>query len=125
MGLLEEAIREHLELKRKHGASDDELLREESDALGPARRDQGPVEHAQAEPEAAVEDELEQDESEHDVLAAPPADAGFEEPEPPSPEPPPGELMEGPEESPDFSQEPPDRERLAFEQKPRRDFDFD
>ena len=39
MGLLDEAIREHLELKRKHGASEDEIQRAEQEALGPARRD--------------------------------------------------------------------------------------
>ncbi len=39
MGLLDEAIREHLELRRKHGASDDEIARKETDALGPVRRE--------------------------------------------------------------------------------------
>ena len=39
MGLLDDAIREHLELKRKHGSGDEELLRQETEALGPARRD--------------------------------------------------------------------------------------
>src|SRR6476469_8783305 len=39
MGLLDDAIREHLELKRQHGAPDDELERAEQEALGPARRD--------------------------------------------------------------------------------------
>jgi hypothetical protein len=34
MGTLDEAIREHLELKRKHGASEDELQRKEEEALG-------------------------------------------------------------------------------------------
>lgn len=40
MGVLDDAIREHLELKRQHGASNEELTRAEQDALGPARRDQ-------------------------------------------------------------------------------------
>src|SRR2546423_11714334 len=39
MGLLDDAIREHLELKRKHGAPDDEIERAEQEALTPARRD--------------------------------------------------------------------------------------
>jgi hypothetical protein len=39
MGVLDDAIREHLELKRKHGAAEDELQRQEEEALGPARRD--------------------------------------------------------------------------------------
>jgi hypothetical protein len=39
MGLLDDAIREHLELKRQHGASDEEIERAAQDALTPARRD--------------------------------------------------------------------------------------
>ena len=39
MGLLDDAIREHLELKRKHGAPDAEIERAEQEALTPARRD--------------------------------------------------------------------------------------
>src|SRR4051794_15733172 len=39
MGLLDDAIREHLELKRQHGAPDEEIDRAEQEALGPARRD--------------------------------------------------------------------------------------
>jgi hypothetical protein len=38
MGVLDEAIREHLDLKRRRGASDDEIARAEAEALGPARR---------------------------------------------------------------------------------------
>jgi hypothetical protein len=41
MGLLDEAIREHLELKRRRGADATEVAREEHEALGPASR--GPV----------------------------------------------------------------------------------
>jgi hypothetical protein len=37
MGLLDDAIREHLELKRRHGADPDEVAREEREALGAAR----------------------------------------------------------------------------------------
>ena len=39
MGLLDDAIREHLELKRQRGASDEELTRAQQEALGPARRE--------------------------------------------------------------------------------------
>ncbi|HEX8073923.1 MAG TPA: hypothetical protein VF545_02980 [Thermoleophilaceae bacterium] len=39
MGVLDDAIREHLELKRRHGAAEDEIARQETEALGPARRD--------------------------------------------------------------------------------------
>ncbi|MGI8593513.1 MAG: hypothetical protein ACR2ML_03945 [Solirubrobacteraceae bacterium] len=38
MGLLEDAIREHLELKRRHGAGAEEVARAERDALGPSGR---------------------------------------------------------------------------------------
>ncbi|HWO15563.1 MAG TPA: hypothetical protein VNM89_02490 [Solirubrobacterales bacterium] len=38
MGILDEAIREHLELKRQHGAGDSELKQLEDDAFGPAER---------------------------------------------------------------------------------------
>src|SRR4051812_22702389 len=38
MGALDDAIREHLELKRRHGASDEEIQQAEAEALGPARR---------------------------------------------------------------------------------------
>ena len=54
MGVLDDAIREHIELKRKHGASDEDLRRQEQEALGPARREQPQV---AAEPEAAAEAE--------------------------------------------------------------------
>ena len=39
MGILDDAIREHLELKRKHGVPEDEVERQEEEALGPARRE--------------------------------------------------------------------------------------
>ncbi len=55
MGLLEDAIREHLDLKRKHGAPEQELERQEVEALGPARRELAP-EDAEA-GEAPVEGE--------------------------------------------------------------------
>lgn len=38
MGILDEAIREHMELKRQHGAGDPELKRIEDEAFGPAER---------------------------------------------------------------------------------------
>jgi hypothetical protein len=38
MGLLDDAIREHLELKRRRGADPTEVEREEAEALGPVRR---------------------------------------------------------------------------------------
>jgi hypothetical protein len=38
MGILDEAIREHLELKRSHGADDSEIKELEDDAFGPPQR---------------------------------------------------------------------------------------
>jgi len=43
MGLLDDAIREHLDLKRKRGADPGEIERLEREALGPVRRD--PLSH--------------------------------------------------------------------------------
>jgi hypothetical protein len=165
MGLLDDAIREHLELKRKHGADPEDVARQETEALG-----QGGPRAEFAQP--AADPELQH--------AEPPDPAALAEPEPepePAPEPrdelPPGEpgipeepseghtaeapgydedpwLDEEPdevpsdealerrdgqqpptgdedvlEETPDFLQETPEHERLWFEQKPPRDFDWD
>ena len=49
MGILDDAIREHLELKRSHGASDDEIRRKEAEAFGAQRREEAA---AAAAPEA-------------------------------------------------------------------------
>jgi hypothetical protein len=38
MGVLDDAIREHLDLKKRRGASDEEIARAEAEALTPARR---------------------------------------------------------------------------------------
>ena len=39
MGLLDDAIREHLDLKRRRGADPTEIERAEQEALGPVRRE--------------------------------------------------------------------------------------
>src|SRR4051794_4007631 len=59
MGVLEGASREHLELKRAHGASAEEVTREEHEALGPARR-QAAEEEAEA---SAAEEAVPADEA--------------------------------------------------------------
>jgi hypothetical protein len=212
MGVLDDAIREHLELKRKHGVPEEELRRQEDEALGPVRREVGQAEEEAVSgngeapgemPEAAVEDTVEpageaelapfdaeasepepQPFAEDAAAAVPhgaePADPlpdpeepeGTAEPEPEwferGPEPgldrpaegsqrferesypaerPPGD--DGPaagedeplpdedlggeskkagdvlEDTPDFLEETPEHDRLWFEQKPPRDFDFD
>jgi hypothetical protein len=167
MGLLDDAIREHLELKKRSGASDDEIRRLENEALGDPRNRPAPA-PAEAAVDAPPEDE------EPPVVAAPsgeaappvPAEAAVEAPpaealDPelappvsrelrapePAPDPPargeprdfeaddifaddapaptPAEADEDVlEETPDFLQETPEHDRLWFEQKPPRDFDF-
>jgi hypothetical protein len=214
MGILDDAIREHLELKRSHGASEDEIRRKEAEAFGPARAEvaaeaAAPAvpdeEHTQLlTPEAehaapdthdhlhpagsdpawgedteffAEQPQEPEHEPEHEHEHAPPAaEAGagvleghHVEPGPPvSPEPhhrpqddephpalvdhehlggaehPPepvfGHSPEAPtapaheaeggdgedvlEETPEFLQDAPEHDRLWFEQKPPRDFDF-
>jgi len=174
MGLLDDAIREHLELKRRHGADPSEVERQEHEALGPARRSAAPAtETAYAEddlPAGAIDDEddpdalYDDDELEFDdepVAAASPAgpeapvapaddrdrherferepadDAAevvddFEPVDEDDLEPPPSaDRVAGEEkgedvleETPEFLQETPEHDRLWFEQKPPRDFEF-
>jgi hypothetical protein len=157
MGLLEDAIREHLDLKRQHGADLSEVAAEEREALGPVQRTVEPavVEDEDASEDASpahdepVEDEPgrtdlrdpaeaedeEEDEDELDEPAPPPPPPEHSVPfdfedEPFAPEPPPAEKQEAAdedvlEETPEFLQETPEHDRLWFEQKPPRDFDFD
>jgi hypothetical protein len=150
MGLLDDAIREHLELKRRHGADPSEVAELEREAFGPGRRAPEPLE-VPAEPEVAdmpepAVDEAVADEPVDPVLIEPeadvpvyepPAEPAPAEPEPavePEPAPAPEPAAEGDgdgesedvlEETPDFLQETPEHDRLWFEQRPPRDFDFD
>jgi hypothetical protein len=66
MGILDDAIREHLDLKRRLGAEDDEIQRLEDEAFGPPSRPGEPdfpetgeaaVAEAPPEGEASLEDE--------------------------------------------------------------------
>ena len=52
MGLLDDAIREHLELKRKHGADPEDVARQEQEALGPGQRNEFAQPEAPEEPAA-------------------------------------------------------------------------
>ena len=55
MGLLDDAIREHLDLKRRRGADPSEVARAEQEALGPVRREPAatePTGEHEAEPHA-------------------------------------------------------------------------
>jgi hypothetical protein len=191
MGLLDDAIREHLELKRRHGANPEEVAKQENEALGEGRRAEfarpegaeppAPVAEPEAplaepepvadfeapefEPVAAPEPEPEPEPvaeappvEEHepfDIEAAEPPAPSAAEPEsaPRSDDPwldedrdevPADEALDHPrrpeepapaaeeeasedvlEETPDFLQETPEHDRLWFEQRPPRDFDWD
>jgi hypothetical protein len=83
MGLLDDAIREHLDLKRKRGADPTEIERAEREALGPVRR--GPDPEAAGEEAAAYDLEAEQDWEEpydEEVEAPPSGSGGYAEPAP-------------------------------------------
>jgi hypothetical protein len=202
MGLLDDAIREHLDLKRRRGADPADIERAEREALGPVRR--GPEvagegvaqseslsepeaehfvseehlapEHLAPEPEhwdRFEEDPELQDIEGHDEVAPyepahgpagdalvedeplpepggepPPDPADLSEPRgaeappaPPAPTPVAPHLEQATEEyqleddpeadddvletTPEFLQDAPDHDRLWFEQRPPRDFDFD
>jgi hypothetical protein len=187
MGLLDDAIREHLDLKRRRGADPVEVARQEQEALGPPRMgrfagetdetafagDRPPADaltpdHDTAEQPGAVaaslvegdDDEPWPDERQEAVLedrreailedrreAAPderreavlddrrddldePLDQATSEFTPPGVDAP-DQTADGErrddvlEETPDFLQETPEHDRLWFEQRPPRDFDFD
>jgi hypothetical protein len=214
MGLLDDAIREHLELKRRRGAASSEVARQEQEAFGPPRRedfhtaqavadvdDESALDEAgdyaaeaptslhavPAEPAAEAETHVQHEPpaphgdpadalppahaehppaaephpvAEHQVIEPPPApllpepiaqptrefdaselreatethEAAHEpvhepepEPEPPAPRADEEESSEDAdvlEETPEFLQETPEHDRLWFEQRPPRDFDF-
>jgi len=138
MGLLDDAIREHLDLKRRRGADPAEIARAEQEALGPVRREPEPApepvpDRAAPEPEPAPELEPEPaeapaHESQHDDVVLQPTtelriDEHHDEDEPAAHEAAHDEDVL--EETPDFLQETPEHDRLWFEQRPPRDFDFD
>jgi hypothetical protein len=147
MGLLDDAIREHLELKRKHGADPDDVERQEKEALGQGgpRAEFAQPAPVQEEPEPQAEapvDELPEGEpgiEEEPTGAHPAAAPGHDEDpwlEDERDEVPADEALERREaqaagdedvleETPDFLQETPEHDRLWFEQKPPRDFDWD
>jgi hypothetical protein len=182
MGLLDDAIREHLDLKRRHGADPTEIERAEQEALGPVRRgpdqlDEPLFDHADGDEQELAYDEEDGeweerlDDEEEPLPPRPAAEPDYEpshaaeesqSDEPWGPEDsfaeehPSGDLSSPPpqpaqpvssvgeetveyeledipegegddvlEETPDFLQDTPDHDRLWFEQRPPRDFDFD
>ncbi|MFZ1154591.1 MAG: hypothetical protein WAN93_06770 [Solirubrobacteraceae bacterium] len=183
MGLLDDAIREHLELKRLSGADPGVVAREEHDALGPVRRreehnarEDGDAKSPDADgsflsdsdlalaaDSSAVGQETVEINMEDELKAGANfgRDSQTEDPEPAAPVPysantqpstedsleweVPGEPTDGSnlddeedpqleegrepiedvlEETPDFLRDTPEQERLWFEQRPPRDFDF-
>jgi hypothetical protein len=200
MGLLDDAIREHLELKRRRGADPGEVAREQREALEPVPRDERSVagggvavaEDIEAEavraggadlaspgaddatpvaaepfaddsavappgdPDSLDPSSVVQETAELDMQTVlderedePVADAGEAREEPLEWEVPGEDAVEPPtavsheahdatkdvdahelvedvlEETPDFLRETPEQDRLWFEQRPPRDFDFD
>jgi hypothetical protein len=174
MGLLDDAIREHLDLKRRHGADPIEVERQEREALGPVQRGEfaqpapaaseaefdappAPREEpiADTPPDVPAPPEMpEAPEAGHPAaapgydedpwlddqpdevpvsdaldharpVAEPPAAPRDREPEPgpARPDEPRGDDVL--EETPDFLEDTPEHERLWFEQRPPRDFDWD
>jgi hypothetical protein len=129
MGLLDDAIREHLELKRRRGADAEEVSRQEQEALGQSHR----AEFADAAPAAAaqpVAERLAEPEPPEPLEREPLAEPFAEPLDQPTVEYAPEPEREGDaddvlEETPDFLQETPEHDRLWFEQKPPRDFDLD
>lgn len=186
MGLLDDAIREHLDLKRRRGADPAEVERDEREALGPVRRapEGSATEDSTGRPSSVAYDQEDEEESwSHDAPEEEPAGPSrridFEQDliEPPddrklAPDEPEFEpesdtrtsdtepeaasrrqwssgdetiefdVEDGPgaehhestgkrtdddvlEETPEFLQDTPDHDRLWFEQRPPKDFDFD
>jgi hypothetical protein len=139
MGAFDDAIREHLELKRRQGISEEDLKQQEEEALG-----KGAVRFARPEatdaPPEPVEPPAQPPEAARAALAEP--DEVALEPQQP-PVPPPGiedelepdevlpdEALEPSieedvlEETPDFLEKSPEQDSLWFEQRTPKDFDF-
>lgn len=110
MGILDDAIKEHLELKRQHGAADDELKQLEDEAFGAAER---PGDEGSA-PDPLAEAPTE-------FMEQPPAAAGGEQEGPgrPSPRAEIADLQEAPPSKPEESaaevEEPAEEESPAME----------
>ncbi len=80
MGILDDAIREHLELKRKHGAAGSDVDRLEQEAFGPAERPgeaDSEAEQAPPSPDDEVVEELRAAEHGADAAEQPDRDADW------------------------------------------------
>ena len=170
MGLLDDAIREHLELKRRRGADPGEVAREQREALdvvseaspeavepvpteaspqpdashdqaatdvaadgqvGDSAGEVGPVHAEQATLGETAELDMSTvlgDDTHAPVAAVTPAEEDSLEWEVPSDtaeEEPEEQAEDVLEETPEFLRDTPEQDRLWFEQRPPRDFDFD
>jgi hypothetical protein len=76
VGSLDDAIREHLELKRRLGASDDEIKQKETEAFGKGNRPTPPEPEAAAAEPAADLDAGDEPFIDHDLSAAEPGTNG-------------------------------------------------
>jgi hypothetical protein len=118
MGILDDAIKEHLELKRQHGAGADELRKLEDEAFGAAERPGEPGSAPDAPAEAPTEF-MAQPEAAEPAEAGEPAEgrrprpdvADLQEP-PPPPEP----ERQSPAEEPQPEEPPAEEEAPAIEQ---------
>jgi hypothetical protein len=115
MGILDEAIREHLELKRQHGAPDSELKQLEDEAFGQAER---PGDEGARDPlaEAPTEFMAQPEVAERPGRREPSIADLQEPPPPPAPEP---SAAEEPEPSPSTD------ERQAIAEQPTELFDVE
>jgi hypothetical protein len=128
MGLLDDAIREHLELKRRRGADNAEVARQEQEAFGPPRRgdfEAGSAGTAVAEHEPLVEEaggSIADFGSEPESAAAPTTLHVVEDPHPVQAEPPrphgdPADAL--PHADPEPPPSRPEHERVLQEEPPR------
>ncbi len=143
MSILDDAIREHLELKRAHGADDAELKKLEDEAFGPPSRPEEPDPVAEAPteflttPEAAEATESDEGGRRINIadLQEPPAPAGEEpkveatetEPESDAPPVPAEDTAQAapPAEEPLAAEEPAADERQAIAEQPTEFFDVE
>ncbi|HET7054013.1 MAG TPA: hypothetical protein VFI09_08880 [Solirubrobacterales bacterium] len=120
MGILDDAIKEHLELKRQHGAAEDELKQLEDEAFGAAERPGGeesqPDPLAEAPTEFMTQPDLEQEEDSPRSRRPDVADLQEAPPRPQS---------EPPEVEPEISSGPTTEEREAIAEQPTEMFDVE
>lgn len=147
MGILDDAIKEHLDLKRQHGAADDELRKLEDEAFGAAERPgdeesapdplaEAPTEFMEQPSEAALAGEkAEAPRSRRPDIAdlqepPPPPQESPAEPEPPAEEESPAmehETVPEPETTPEpkLATGPTTEEREAIAEQPTEMFDIE